>query len=104
MARSGSVTRRMGRRRSDASPVDRKSTRLNSSHSQISYAVFCLKNKNLHDILLEDIIAVFGKDVHRVIVPLLLEDHTIFDSIRHLNVPTQHLPEFCAPVIGDELT
>src|SRR2546430_8297465 len=27
---------------------DRKSTRLNSSHSQISYAVFCLKNKNTH--------------------------------------------------------
>src|SRR2546430_9396842 len=26
---------------------DRKSTRLNSSHSQISYAVFCLKNKKL---------------------------------------------------------
>src|SRR2546430_14170996 len=27
-------------------PEDRKSTRLNSSHSQISYAVFCLKKKN----------------------------------------------------------
>src|SRR2546430_8157938 len=27
-------------------PADRKSTRLNSSHSQISYAVFCLKKKN----------------------------------------------------------
>src|SRR2546430_12931458 len=27
---------------------DRKSTRLNSSHSQISYAVFCLKKKNTH--------------------------------------------------------
>src|SRR5688572_31853359 len=27
---------------------DRKSTRLNSSHSQISYAVFCLKKKNSH--------------------------------------------------------
>src|SRR5256886_12785103 len=27
-------------------PRDRKSTRLNSSHSQISYAVFCLKKKN----------------------------------------------------------
>src|SRR2546427_6470627 len=27
------------------SPLDRKSTRLNSSHSQISYAVFCLKKK-----------------------------------------------------------
>src|SRR6516164_4024051 len=26
---------------------DRKSTRLNSSHSSISYAVFCLKNKNI---------------------------------------------------------
>src|SRR2546430_6487839 len=27
---------------------DRKSTRLNSSHSQISYAVFCLKKKKSH--------------------------------------------------------
>src|SRR2546421_1540505 len=27
--------------------IDRKSTRLNSSHDQISYAVFCLKKKNL---------------------------------------------------------
>src|SRR2546427_1701233 len=34
--------------RTHTSPVqirDRKSTRLNSSHSQISYAVFCLKKK-----------------------------------------------------------
>src|SRR2546427_13294660 len=30
----------------DVAPIgDRKSTRLNSSHSQISYAVFCLKKK-----------------------------------------------------------
>src|SRR2546430_12464290 len=29
-------------------PSDRKSTRLNSSHSQISYAVFCLKKKKTH--------------------------------------------------------
>src|SRR2546427_7710009 len=29
----------------DYSTTDRKSTRLNSSHSQISYAVFCLKKK-----------------------------------------------------------
>src|SRR3712207_8106301 len=27
-------------------PADRKSTRLNSSHANISYAVFCLKKKN----------------------------------------------------------
>src|SRR2546427_8850827 len=29
---------------------DRKSTRLNSSHSQISYAVFCLKKKNTKNV------------------------------------------------------
>src|SRR5215217_9171682 len=28
---------------------DRKSTRLNSSHANISYAVFCLKNNNHHN-------------------------------------------------------
>src|SRR2546430_3494077 len=36
--------------------IDRKSTRLNSSHSQISYAVFCLKKKN-------DSIATYGSRV-----------------------------------------
>src|SRR2546427_4977509 len=33
------------RERRDPRRGDRKSTRLNSSHSQISYAVFCLKKK-----------------------------------------------------------
>src|SRR5260221_10941779 len=32
---------------SDAAKRDRKSTRLNSSHTVISYAVFCLKKKQL---------------------------------------------------------
>src|SRR3712207_8499253 len=32
-------------RLSEARPRDRKSTRLNSSHANISYAVFCLKKK-----------------------------------------------------------
>src|SRR2546426_4485421 len=32
---------------SDGSGVDRKSTRLNSSHLVISYAVFCLKKKKI---------------------------------------------------------
>src|SRR3712207_8343640 len=31
------------------SEEDRKSTRLNSSHANISYAVFCLKKKQPHD-------------------------------------------------------
>src|SRR5258708_10615775 len=52
----GAVTRDRGYRRTkgDAAPFlavvaktrDRKSTRLNSSHQIISYAVFCLKKKN----------------------------------------------------------
>src|SRR3712207_8356012 len=33
-------------------PIDRKSTRLNSSHANISYAVFCLKKKNNSDRLI----------------------------------------------------
>src|SRR5688572_30976675 len=33
---------------------DRKSTRLNSSHSQISYAVFCLKKKKNNNTIITD--------------------------------------------------
>src|SRR5438445_7975409 len=42
------------RRRKRAKPGDRKSTRLNSSHANISYAVFCLKKKTLVKRLLRD--------------------------------------------------
>src|SRR2546422_8110547 len=41
LARGGRMTR--------TSPEDRKSTRLNSSHGYISYAVFCLKKKKKQD-------------------------------------------------------
>src|SRR3712207_7851978 len=34
----------------DAATADRKSTRLNSSHANISYAVFCLKKKKNHSL------------------------------------------------------
>src|SRR6266536_920806 len=37
---------------------DRKSTRLNSSHEWISYAVFCLKKKNIEDRLVLRLFAV----------------------------------------------
>src|SRR5258707_11060911 len=33
----------------DGAALDRKSTRLNSSHANISYAVFCLKKKTRRD-------------------------------------------------------
>src|SRR3712207_8647614 len=42
-AATGSVV--LTRAGDDDRPVDRKSTRLNSSHANISYAVFCLKKK-----------------------------------------------------------
>src|SRR3712207_7512168 len=35
------------------STADRKSTRLNSSHANISYAVFCLKKKKHNHVLLQ---------------------------------------------------
>src|SRR5258707_8397420 len=41
-----------------ASSTDRKSTRLNSSHANISYAVFCLKKKNKR---LSDRLFSFGR-------------------------------------------
>src|SRR2546426_7237010 len=48
--RCGGPTRSAGRRSGRTAavpivPIDRKSTRLNSSHLVISYAVFCLKKK-----------------------------------------------------------
>src|SRR2546430_11456937 len=36
---------------------DRKSTRLNSSHSQISYAVFCLKKKDSGSLMIRNALA-----------------------------------------------
>src|SRR5256886_4932497 len=53
---------------------DRKSTRLNSSHSQISYAVFCLKKKN--------------NDVDRTAPQNKLAIH----SAEHIGI---HIPRFC---------
>src|SRR2546430_5903779 len=44
--------------------TDRKSTRLNSSHSQISYAVFCLKKKKKHDIALLRIGTLVNRHTH----------------------------------------
>src|SRR2546427_1308579 len=46
--RHGRAAVRGDRRHHDV-VADRKSTRLNSSHSQISYAVFCLKKKKQKD-------------------------------------------------------
>src|SRR3712207_8323523 len=44
--RRGCGRRQVDRHHEGGRRVDRKSTRLNSSHANISYAVFCLKKKN----------------------------------------------------------
>src|SRR2546427_8809113 len=59
-AGDGRTTTRTGREWSD-----RKSTRLNSSHSQISYAVFCLKKKNLRELPLDGLPVVGFDDEPR---------------------------------------
>src|SRR2546428_964056 len=46
-----------------ATPQDRKSTRLNSSHDQISYAVFCLKKKKKTRISDLHVNGAFGHEV-----------------------------------------
>src|SRR3989440_4510171 len=45
-------------------PADRKSTRLNSSHDQISYAVFCLKKKKIQVVVAFDIQTTRHKTTH----------------------------------------
>src|SRR5687768_17629759 len=46
----GPHTKPCSARAATSKPIDRKSTRLNSSHGYISYAVFCLKKKIEGDI------------------------------------------------------
>src|SRR5712664_4373403 len=58
--RSPRSSLRRANRSSTASATDRKSTRLNSCHDQISYAVFCLKKKK---ITIDCILAIFNNYV-----------------------------------------
>src|SRR3989442_10493585 len=47
--------------------VDRKSTRLNSSHVRISYAVFCLKKNKIRDNSAEDFLIVAKAEHARIL-------------------------------------
>src|SRR5256886_8575233 len=58
--------------------TDRKSTRLNSSHSQISYAVFCLKKKNGATYRIR---AELPSTLHpRLVVQHLVMSHNVIDA------------------------
>src|SRR2546430_5174766 len=61
-------------RRTFSRYLDRKSTRLNSSHSQISYAVFCLKKKNKTNTHTDFIISTALHHVSQLF--LTISDHT----------------------------
>src|SRR2546430_2798534 len=73
---------RPGKRRGGAGPrtEDRKSTRLNSSHSQISYAVFCLKKKKKIEIDTEGDVMYenLPNRPFRRTIPLSLTSHSGF--------------------------
>src|SRR5688572_30991854 len=49
---------------------DRKSTRLNSSHSQISYAVFCLKKKKAPGIGIDETAGIISRRLEQLGTPL----------------------------------
>src|SRR3712207_6885817 len=74
-----------------ANEVDRKSTRLNSSHANISYAVFCLKKKNQYRSVPETLLLRLrrGEDI-----PLL---HSLQYLINSLS------PYFCLPLAAFSL-
>src|SRR2546430_8404868 len=69
------------RGRANQSSLDRKSTRLNSSHSQISYAVFCLKKKTkLRTTPARAGLRLTGSVVHHATDPLQSEDPRLSDA------------------------
>src|SRR5438132_5997715 len=55
---------------------DRKSTRLNSSHTVISYAVFCLKKK------IEEILSISMQGVQFNIVDMYVDGHKAATDVR----------------------
>src|SRR5256885_5464395 len=59
---------------------DRKSTRLNSSHLVISYAVFCLKKKNTH----AELVKSPHSSVFNIFTKYSLASHLQRDSVRTL--------------------
>src|SRR3712207_8622427 len=82
--------------------ADRKSTRLNSSHANISYAVFCLKKKNINlnicdtsFVVVIHIVLNCRSDLHR---PFLSTHPTIVYGVLHYtNINSAHRKISCLP-------
>src|SRR2546430_9990266 len=79
---------------------DRKSTRLNSSHSQISYAVFCLKKKKKQDIIVLRVQVYIYDEYQKTVVQqqLLLRAvpclQRLLSLTAHVAATPQHSPHF----------
>src|SRR2546430_5604385 len=73
---------------------DRKSTRLNSSHSQISYAVFCLKkkNKSLYHAQAHKATALRRRLNHRSCAPRQQESNVQYQENSHAQPYYYHQP------------
>src|SRR2546430_7019043 len=72
------------------SPADRKSTRLNSSHSQISYAVFCLKKKKKDDLNIRDHTNIQQRHAQQQLIQHITT--TRQHPITHLYLESIHAP------------
>src|SRR2546430_7137100 len=77
--------------------ADRKSTRLNSSHSQISYAVFCLKKKKADE---QALAGDPGADAQRAVDDLQGADA---DNGRRRQARHEQLHEIAAPLVDRNL-
>src|SRR2546430_5691488 len=75
--------------------ADRKSTRLNSSHSQISDAVFCLKKKNLTSVAISRFPRLWGCFTCNRLKTVGLED--VFALARRISSRLRRLP-----MLGDD--
>src|SRR5437870_10789335 len=64
----------------DCTTKDRKSTRLNSSHVAISYAVFCLKKKNKNRAMLKD-----QDTLHRLYIAVLKTSRKLAELFSVIN-------------------
>src|SRR2546421_9260144 len=92
------MSRARGPRRRPAnwrSAPDRKSTRLNSSHDQISYAVFCLKKKN---------VTLADPASETILAPGVSKEGQLPGGCRFLVLPSVHLPDASSCTVLASLT
>src|SRR5256886_12230699 len=81
---------------------DRKSTRLNSSHSQISYAVFCLKKKKHTTITVA--VPVYARHIHAHRQPRCATGYIVLVSPASDRPTPHHAQPVAAPVPSPTLT